>query len=111
MRKQTSETTDIIDTIQDNFSRLMLCGYTRTFHAIMIWNPFTKLLIIEKIKPILQNVFSIVKNNVFEHNKRLFKQKQGTETGSKMAPPYEILFLADLEEMLPSTLLFFILFG
>ena len=40
----------------------------------------------------------VIKNNIFEHNNRFFKQKQGTAIGTKMAPPYAILFMADLEE-------------
>ena len=40
----------------------------------------------------------VLKNNIFEHNGRFFKQKQGTAIGTKMAPPYAILFMSDLEE-------------
>ena len=40
----------------------------------------------------------VIKNNIFEHNSRFFKQKQGTAIGTKMAPPYAILFMANLEE-------------
>ena len=40
----------------------------------------------------------VLKNNVFEHNKQFFKQKQGTTIGTKMAPSYAILFMAQLEE-------------
>ena len=40
----------------------------------------------------------VLKNNIFEHNGNIFKQKQGTAIGTKMAPPYAVLFLADLEE-------------
>ena len=36
--------------------------------------------------------------NIFEHNKRFFKQKQGTAIGTKMAPPYAILFMDELEQ-------------
>ena len=42
----------------------------------------------------------VVENNVFEHNGQTYKQKQGTAIGTKMAPPYAILFMADLEEKL-----------
>ena len=42
----------------------------------------------------------VLKNNVFEHNGRIFLQKQGTAIGTKMAPSYAILFMADLEEKL-----------
>ena len=30
----------------------------------------------------------VIKNNIFEHNNRFFKQKQGTAIGTKMSPPY-----------------------
>ena len=40
----------------------------------------------------------VLENNVFEHNGGKFKQKQGTAIGTKMAPPYAILFMSDLEE-------------
>ena len=39
----------------------------------------------------------VLKNNIFEHNERKFRQKQGTAIGTKMAPPYAILFMDDLE--------------
>ena len=39
----------------------------------------------------------VLKNNIFEHNGEFFKQKQGTAIGTKMAPPYAILFMDDLE--------------
>ena len=40
----------------------------------------------------------VLKNNVFEHNSRFFKQKRGTAIGTKMAPSYAIIFMAALEE-------------
>ena len=40
----------------------------------------------------------VLKNNVFEFNDRVLKQKQGTAIGTKMAPPYAILFLDNLEK-------------
>ena len=40
----------------------------------------------------------VLKNNVFEHDERFFRQKQGTAIGTKMAPPYAILFMSDLEQ-------------
>ena len=40
----------------------------------------------------------VLKNNIFEHNTCVYKQKQGTAIGTKMAPPYVILFMAELEE-------------
>ena len=39
----------------------------------------------------------VLKNNIFEFNSRVYKQKQGTAIGTKMAPPYAILFLDYLE--------------
>ena len=39
----------------------------------------------------------VLKNNVFEHNMRYFKQLQGTVIGTKFAPPYAILFMGYLE--------------
>ena len=35
----------------------------------------------------------VLKNNIFEDNGEFFKQKQGTAIGTKMAPPYAILFM------------------
>ena len=47
-----------------------------------------------------------LKNNIFEHNKPLFKQLRETEVGAKMAPPYAIIFMDSLEEdMLSNSLL------
>ena len=40
----------------------------------------------------------VLKNNVFEHDNTYFRQKRGTAIGTKMAPPYAILFMAALEE-------------
>jgi len=40
----------------------------------------------------------VLENNVFEHNGEIYKQKQGTAIGTKMAPSYAILFMAYLEE-------------
>ncbi|XP_066911610.1 uncharacterized protein [Clytia hemisphaerica] len=40
----------------------------------------------------------VLENNIFEHNSEVFKQKQGTAIGTKMAPNYAILFMSDLEE-------------
>ena len=39
----------------------------------------------------------VLKNNIFEHNGRIFKQKRGTAIGTKLAPPYAILFMDSLE--------------
>ena len=40
----------------------------------------------------------VLKNNIFEFDKKTFKQKNGTAIGPKFAPPYAILLTADLEE-------------
>ena len=39
----------------------------------------------------------VLKNNIFEHNLSFFKQLRGTAIGTKMAPPYAIIFMGDLE--------------
>ena len=54
-------------------------------------------------KPIFTNTLvelteCVLKNNIFEHNESYFKQIQGTAIGTKMAPPYAILFMSELEE-------------
>ena len=40
----------------------------------------------------------VLKNNVFTFGKKTLKQKRGTAIGTKFAPPYSILFMAELEE-------------
>ena len=40
----------------------------------------------------------ILKNNVFEHNMRYFKQRNGTAMETKFAPPYANLFMGYLED-------------
>ena len=40
----------------------------------------------------------VLKNNFFEFDQKNFKQVRGTAIGTKFAPPYAILFMADLEE-------------
>ena len=40
----------------------------------------------------------VLKNNIFEHNERMFKQTRGTAIGTKMAPSYAILFMDNLEQ-------------
>ena len=39
----------------------------------------------------------VLKNNIFEHNTSFYKQLRGTAIGTKMAPPYAILFMGNLE--------------
>ena len=40
----------------------------------------------------------VLKNNFFEFDQKTFKQVRGTAIGTKFAPPYVTLFMADLEE-------------
>ena len=40
----------------------------------------------------------VLKNNIFNFSERTLKQKRGTAIGTKFAPPYSILFMAELEE-------------
>ena len=40
----------------------------------------------------------VLRNNIFNFNERTLKQKRGTTIGTKFAPPYNILFMAELEE-------------
>ena len=40
----------------------------------------------------------VLKSNIFEHDKSVFKQLRGTAMGTKMAPPYAIIFMDSLEE-------------
>ena len=40
----------------------------------------------------------VLKNNIFENNLSFFKQIRGTAIGTKMAPPYAIICMGDLEE-------------
>ena len=41
---------------------------------------------------------NVLKNNIFQFNKKTLKQLKGTAIGTKFAPPYTILFMANLEE-------------
>ena len=40
----------------------------------------------------------ILKNNIFNFNEKTLNQKRSTAIGTKFAPPYSILFMAELEE-------------
>ena len=40
----------------------------------------------------------VLKNNIFEPDKSVFKQLRGTAIGTKMAPLYTIIFMDSLEE-------------
>ena len=39
-----------------------------------------------------------LKNNICQFNEKTLKQLRGTAIGTKFAPPYAIIFMADLEE-------------
>ena len=41
----------------------------------------------------------VLKNNYFTHDSQIFKQIRGTEMGTKFAPSYAILAMAELEQM------------
>ena len=40
----------------------------------------------------------VLKNNIFQFNEKTLKQLRGTAIGTKFAPPYAIIFMADLGE-------------
>ena len=40
------------------------------------------------------------RKNIFEFDEKTIKQKHGTAIGTKFAPPYAILYMADLKEKL-----------
>ena len=40
----------------------------------------------------------VLKNNIFTFKEKTLKQKRGTAIVTKFAPPYSILFMAELEE-------------
>ena len=42
----------------------------------------------------------ILKNNIFEHSTSFYKQLRDTAIGTKMAPPYSIIFMRDLMKKL-----------
>ena len=46
----------------------------------------------------------VLKNNIFQFDEKTFKQVRGTAIGTKFAPPYAILFMADLEEKIKRNL-------
>ena len=47
---------------------------------------------------ILELAECVLKNNVFEHNEMFYKQLRGTAIGTKMAPPYAVVFMGKLKE-------------
>ena len=42
----------------------------------------------------------VLKDNIYEHNTSFYKQIRETAIGTKMAPPYAIIFMGDLMEKL-----------
>ena len=40
---------------------------------------------------------AVLKNNIFTFKENTLKQKRGTAIGTRFAPPYSILFMAELE--------------
>ena len=40
----------------------------------------------------------VLKNDIFEHDKSVFKQLRGIAVGTKMVPTYAIIFMDSLEE-------------
>ena len=48
--------------------------------------------------PLIELAECVLKNNIFGHNLLFYKQLRGTAIGTKMAQPYAIFFLGDLEE-------------
>ena len=40
----------------------------------------------------------VLESNIFEFDQKTFKQVRGTAIGTKFAPPYAILLMADLAE-------------
>ena len=46
----------------------------------------------------LLELAEIVLKNIFQFNQKTLKQLRGTAIGTKFAPPYAIIFMADLEE-------------
>ena len=47
----------------------------------------------------------VLKNNIFEYNKSVFKQHRGTAIGTKMVPPYAVIFMDSPEEDTLSSIL------
>ena len=46
----------------------------------------------------------VLKNSVFKHDMRYFKQLNGTAIGTKIAPPYAVLFMGYLEDKILNSL-------
>ena len=47
---------------------------------------------------VITTLVVVLKNNIFTFMEKTLKQKRGTAIGTKFAPPYSILFMAELEE-------------
>ena len=50
-----------------------------------------------------RNCWNSSKNNIFDFDETTFKLLRGTATRIKFAPPYAVVFLADLEEKILKT--------
>ena len=50
------------------------------------------------IDTIIDLAVVVLKNNIFTFGKKTLQQKRGSAIGTKSAPPYSILFMAELEE-------------
>ena len=48
--------------------------------------------------PLIELAECVLENNIFEHDKSVFKQLRGTAIETKMAPPYAVIFMDSLEE-------------
>ena len=42
----------------------------------------------------------VLKNDIIQFNEKTLKQLRDTAIGNKFAPPYAIIFMTDLEEMI-----------
>ena len=47
----------------------------------------------------------VLKNNILEHNTSFYKQLRGTAIGTKMASPYAIIFMGDLDKTFLKTMI------
>ena len=50
------------------------------------------------INSLIELAECVLKNNIFEHDKSVFKQLRGTARGTTMVSPYAIIFMDSLEE-------------
>lgn len=72
-------------------------GIKSTLHHLYEVNPYSDDIPFppEAATAILE---TILKENCFEFNSKIYKQVRGTAMGTKMAPSYANLFMADLEQ-------------